>query len=85
MVEDGEEETAEESALRDRFRFLRERVYAVSRAFVDRVLGGVDDRLAKPESSFATPFLIEVVNLASSLLGSDRATEDEAEKKRSKE
>jgi hypothetical protein len=68
-----EVETGEDATLRELFRFLRERVYAVSRTFVDRVLGGVEDTLAKPAESFATPFLVEMLNLASSTLEPDAA------------
>jgi hypothetical protein len=72
---DAAKESAEDAALHERFRFLRERVFAVSRAFVDRVLGGVEDSLAKPAESFATPFFVEMVNLASSILGETSSAE----------
>ena len=78
-------ESPEEAALRERFRFLRERVYAVSRAFVEHVLGGVEESLAKPSESFATPFFVEMINLASSILGATSPADPEdgeAEKKR---
>ena len=76
------EESEEEIALRERFRFLRERAYAVSRAFVDRVLGNVEQRLAEPRESFAAPFAVEMLNLVTSLFASGEGSDDEKKKKK---
>lgn len=76
------EQSEEEIALRERFRFLRERAYAVSRSFVDRVLGDVEERLASPRESFAAPFFVEMMNLVTSLFSSGAPTDGDDEKKK---
>ena len=78
------EESEDEMALRERFRFLRERAYAVSRSFVDRVLGDAEQRLAAPRESFAAPFLVEMMNLVTSLFSSDAPTGGDDDEKNEK-
>lgn len=74
------DESEEEKALRERFRFLRERAYAVSRGFVERVLGDAEERLATPRESFAAPFIVEVLNLVTSLFSGEGDDKDEKKK-----
>lgn len=67
-MDDDERDELEDAELRERFRFLRERVFARSSAFVHRALDAVKQRLAEPEESFVVPFFIELANLVASSL-----------------
>jgi hypothetical protein len=68
---DEDDETGD-AELRERFRFMRERAFAGSTVFVDRVIGAIRQRLAAPEESLATTLFVELTNLLSSFFGRDQ-------------